>query len=93
MGVRDRGKKPSWIHLGGEGAEGEEEAEHEFLVLLSIKGVERAVPLPVQQARPAPVEDIQHVPVVTRQARCRPRWRSRRWGDLRRRRPSEELHR
>ena len=81
------------IDLGGEGAEGEEEAEHELLVLLGVQGVERAVPLAIQQAHPAPVEDVQHVRVVPGQPRRRSRRRRRRWGDLRHRRPSKELHR
>lgn len=49
---------PCRIHFGGEGAEGEEEAEHELVVLVGVEGAEGAVPLPVEEARAGAVEHV-----------------------------------
>ena len=61
------------VHLGGEGLEGEEEPEHQLVILLLVQGVERPIPLAVEQADAVAVEYVHHVPVVPRRRRRRQR--------------------
>lgn len=91
MGERTRGT-PRRIHLGGEGSKREEEPKHQLLILSCIEGAKRAMPLAVEQAHAIPIEDVQHVGVVPRQPRQRPRWRRRSRTRLHRRRSPKELH-
>lgn len=83
-----------WVDLGGEGAKGEEESEHELVVLGGVERAERAVPLAVEQADAVAVEDVEDLRAG---ARARAGGRRRGWGRLRRdrrqRRAAEELHR
>ena len=83
---------PRRIHLGGEGSKGEEEAKHELLILSCIEGAKGTMPFAVEQAHTVPIEDVQHVGVVPRQPRQRPRRRRRSRTHLHDRRSPEELH-
>lgn len=86
-------RAPNRIHLGSEGSEGEEESEHELLVLAGIERAEGSVPLAVEKADAVAVEDVEHVGVVPGVASGRPGRRRRGQADVNHRGTTEKLHR